>query len=148
MRRQQTPDQIAPGVDVVHGDEHLAKSRLAEVVGQHVDVAAADLVGLRARLVGRAADQPPQRVDSVVPGSSALERRPDQPPPERAAASAGGSAPARAARTAATTSTTTTTSTASTTARGTIVGRIGGLNSSSIERSIHADQPFRNSSSD
>ncbi len=122
------------GRRVVDGDEHFAEARLAEVVGQHVDVAPADLVRVGPGLVRRAAHQPPQRVDH--------RRRPARPRPSGDPSSRHQNAPrkrrrlrsCRAARTAATARTPTTTSTASTTARGTIVGRTGGLNRISSAR--------------
>ncbi len=49
-RRQHRADEIAPAVEVVHGEDDFAKPGLAEVVGEQIDVAPADLRRGRLRL--------------------------------------------------------------------------------------------------
>ena len=82
----QREDQVAVRVDVVHGDQQLAEAGLAEVLRQHLRVAAAELGGRRLLQLRRAADQIPHHAPGVVD-----RRRCDDSgaridaPPERAA---------------------------------------------------------------
>ena len=119
-------DDIASGIEIVDGDEHFAKSRLAEILREHLDIAAAHHWRGRPGLVRGASNEFPDRFNKYRGGFVRRQRRADQPPPRRAAQSSSRSIMTGSVRANDTSNTPNTTSSASTTARGTTVGRIGG----------------------
>ena len=81
--REQCEDQIAPPVEVVRRDQQLAKTGLAEVLGQQLGVALSQVFGTGPRDRRRAAHQRPQSVSEPAQRATDVERRPEQRPPQR-----------------------------------------------------------------
>ena len=68
-RRRESPssatDQVAARIQIVDRDQQLAEPRLPEIVGQHLDVAARQILGRRLLQLRRAAQQIPDACASV-----------------------------------------------------------------------------------
>ena len=93
---QQRKHQVLARVQVVRDDQQLAKSGLAQVVGQQLGVAPAQVRPRGLLDAGAAAEQVPQAGDEVVDGGRRRERRAKHRPPDAAAQRRAGPAPTRA----------------------------------------------------
>ena len=77
---QDREQHVAPGVHVVRHEQELAESRLSQVFGQQLDVAAPQVLPRGRGNRGGAANEIPQLRDRPVEDDRAGERRPQQPP--------------------------------------------------------------------